>query len=42
MELRELEREARHYDAIIDSQSLKSAEKGAVTTGWWATTTARR
>jgi putative transposase len=43
MELREeLGREASPSAAIIDSQSLKSAEKGAVTTGWWATTPARR
>ena len=38
----ELGREASPSAAIIDSQSLKSAEKGAVTTGWWATTPARR
>ena len=43
MELREeLGRAASPCAAIIDSQSLKSAEKGAVTTGWWATTPARR
>jgi putative transposase len=28
--------------AVIDSQSLKSAEKGAVTTALWATTPARK
>lgn len=43
MELREeLGREASPSAAVIDSQSLKSAEKGAVTTAWWATTPARR
>ena len=43
MDLREdVEREASPTAAIIDSQSLKSAEKGAVMTAWPDTTPARR
>ena len=35
-------REASPSAAVLDSQSLKSAEKGAATTARWATTPARR
>ena len=37
-----LGREASPSAAVLDSQSLKSAEKGAATTARWATTPARR
>ena len=37
-----LGREASPTAAVLDSQSLKSAEKGAATTARWATTPARR
>jgi hypothetical protein len=43
MVVREREgREASPSAAIIDSQSLKSAEKGAVKTTQWVTTPAKR
>ena len=43
MALRErMGREASPSAAVLDSQSLKSAEKGAVKTTQWATTPARR
>jgi transposase len=37
-----LDRDASPSAAVLDSQSLKSAEKGAATTVRWATTPARR
>lgn len=43
MALRERQgRDASPSAAVLDSQSLKSAEKGAATTARWATTPARR
>jgi hypothetical protein len=43
MALRErMGREARPSAAVLDSQSVKSAEKGAAETTRWVTTPARR